>query len=427
MVMPLYLDYARFGLPPARVRRALSSLAEFSASEGISCRADRLLRDGFSSWPEPHRRLYRGLSDWAGTESLRSSLGRLLAPGIDGGVILAGRSSELMRLAARLLFRRCERVLVTDLEWPGYLRILEEERARTGRALVVVPLRSAVFFDKLTAGCVVGSVASYHREHGCDGAFLSAVSFHGVRVPVGRIVAALRANSTRYVIADASQAFGHLPPGDDLAACDLVLTGCHKWPGAFLPLGVAFCRGAAEYEEVEELGGKMTASRGLDDPLLSFLSRIDPGRQRSDATGSFGETVNLTPLFTAQAAIMGLGDDATVGHEFRARLGNVVRMTDAALGSGWTPVCLQPSVRSGVLLLRASGRDARTATAGPVRERFLEQGVVLTSYDRGFVRLSMPVVSLRGPHLDRLRRALRRSVLAGRAWIGGPVMATRGP
>ncbi len=223
-----------------------------------------------------------------------------------------------------------------------------------------MPLRSSVLFEKLTAGGVTELVESAYREHGCDGAFLSAVSFHGVRLPLGRIVAALQARSlARYIVADASQAFGHLPPGDDLAPCDLVITGCHKWPGVFLPLGVASCRRAA-FDEVETLAGDMTARHELDDPLLSFLSGIDGGRPRS-----FGETVNLTSLFTAQAAIAGGGADAAAAEGFRARLGNVVAVTDAALGSGWTPICLQPSVRSGVLLLRAAGREGGRPPPGP--------------------------------------------------------------
>ena len=38
-----------------------------------------------------------------------------------------------MRLAARLLFLRCRRVLISDLEWPAYRTILEDERRRTRR------------------------------------------------------------------------------------------------------------------------------------------------------------------------------------------------------------------------------------------------------------------------------------------------------
>jgi hypothetical protein len=58
------------------------------------------------------------------------------------------------------------------------------------------------------------------------------------------------------------------------------------------------------------------------------------------------------------------------------------------------------------------------APAREIRERFLRQGVVLSSYERGFIRLSMPATSMKGLQLDRLRRALRRTALAKRAWVG---------
>ena len=412
MMTPLYLDHARFGLAPTRVRQALASFAEFSAREGLSSRIEELLSQGFSSWTGTHQRLYGGLCDWKGTEGLRTTLGRLLAPNTQGEVLLAGRTSQLMRLMARFLFRRCERVLVTDLEWPGYLEILEEERDRTGRELFTVPLRSAVLFDKLPAAWVVNQVASHYRENGCDGAFLSVVSFHGIHLPVSRIVSAIRAgDSARCVVADASQAFGHFPPGDDLAACDMVLTGCHKWPGAFLPLGIASVGGSGG--EVELPAAEMVCRRELDDPLLSFLAELDTGRP-----WPFGETVGLAPLFTAQAAIAEMEGVAAPSESFRRRCENVVAATDASFGTGWTPICIQPSVRCGMLMLRAAGQEGRMAPARAIRERFLRDGVVLSSYDRGFIRLSMPTTNLRGLQLDRLRRALRRTVLAGRAWVG---------
>src|SRR5581483_7169937 len=99
------------------------------------------------------------------------------------GVLLAGRSAQLMRLAARLLFGHSRRVLVTDLEWPGYVRILEEERERSGGELLCVAARAGVLEGGMAAGDLVRLVASEYRAHGCSGLFLSAVNNLGVRLP----------------------------------------------------------------------------------------------------------------------------------------------------------------------------------------------------------------------------------------------------
>ena len=95
---------------------------------------------------------YPGLSDWQGIQHLKASLAELTGVTDPSRVLLANRSAELVRLAARTMFRQCERVLVTDLTWPSYARILERECRRLRRRIATVPIRQAIFRDRAPLG-----------------------------------------------------------------------------------------------------------------------------------------------------------------------------------------------------------------------------------------------------------------------------------
>ena len=121
---------------------------------GLKRRFDWLRRSS-SRWPwtaGSSRRRYATLADWRGVDGLKRSLRTLTGTGPETEVLLAQRSAQLMRLAARALFRRCTRVLHTDLEWPGYLRILRAEGTRVGRDAVCLPVREDIFRDRISAG-----------------------------------------------------------------------------------------------------------------------------------------------------------------------------------------------------------------------------------------------------------------------------------
>jgi hypothetical protein len=399
----LHLDAARFGLAPLRVRSALAALAEFGGSEGLSAGLDVLLRGGFSSWPAGSRARYPGLANWEGVEELGRELAFLLAPGPAGGqTFLASRASLLMRSAARVFARRCRSVLATDLAWPGYLGILGEELSRASVGLVHLPLLSAILFDKLSARGVAERVSSAYRGHGCDGLFLPAASHHGVHMPLGPIRDRLEGLGLqpRFSVVDAAQVPGHLPPDPECSSADFVIAGCHKWLGSLQTLGVGVAPRppAGNGNAVEAITAE---ARGLD-PLFDFLEGVRSGR-----TEPFGETVGLAPLFTARAALAALASGPDPGTAFANRLANVALASQAGVNADWTPICLHPSVRSGILLLRARSRADRRTPGGVLRERFLGRGVVLTAYDGGFVRLSMPGIPLRGEEIDLLARAFR--------------------
>ena len=132
-------------------------------------------------------------------------------------------------------------------------------------------------------------MADHYRRQGCDGLFLSAVSYEGVRFPVGALVELLSlGRAPRFVAVDGAQALGHAPL--DLHSCDLYLAGSHKWLRAGLPLGMAFGPRPNSRGLLRMLCEEMIAGMELDDPLLFLTRQIE-----RDALEPFGETVNLAP------------------------------------------------------------------------------------------------------------------------------------
>ncbi|MBN9624549.1 MAG: hypothetical protein J0H06_16715, partial [Actinobacteria bacterium] len=114
-------------------------------------------------------RRYPGLAGWGGLDALKSSLRAVAGVPDDADVHLAGRSGVLMRLVARAMFRRCRRALLTDLEWPAHLAVLESERRRAGRAAIFLPVRDRIFWDGMDSGELAATVADEYRTRGCDG------------------------------------------------------------------------------------------------------------------------------------------------------------------------------------------------------------------------------------------------------------------
>ena len=297
MPTDLYLDTARFGRTRRRAWHAQGDFLRLCAEEGGSAHTVELLRGGYESWSEPLMRRYLGLADWRGVNGLKESLRRLVGAPPGSGVLVSQRSAALMQLASRALARRCCKVLHTDLEWPGYLEILRAEHARGGREVVCVPVRSALLGDKMTAEELVDFVGHQYRSRGCDGLFLSAISFEGVRFPVAELLGALSTRqASRLVVIDGAQALGHAP--FDLGGCDVYLAGCHKWLGSGYPLGLAVLSRRRSRGLVRGLCEETPVAGQRDDPLLAFTRQLE-----RDACESFGETVGLAGLFGAAAAV----------------------------------------------------------------------------------------------------------------------------
>jgi hypothetical protein len=129
----LYLDTARLGRMSLGAYRASADYLALVGCEGGSAYFGRFLRGGLASCPDPMADRYPGLRSWNGIAALKQSLRRLAGSRPDLPVLVAARSAQLMKLAARLLFQRCRRILAVDLGWPGYHAILAAEGHRLAR------------------------------------------------------------------------------------------------------------------------------------------------------------------------------------------------------------------------------------------------------------------------------------------------------
>jgi hypothetical protein len=400
MLTDLYLDTARFGLMVPAAQRSQVDFARVCGDEGGSAHLDELLRGGSEAWPASLRQRYPGLAGWHGTRRLKEQVARLAGAPPGTTVMLANRSAELMKLAARALFRRCGSVLHTDLEWPGFLAILDAERRRSRGRLVLFSAREACLHRGLPAAEFVRALVTRYRREQCEGLFLSAVSFEGIRLPIAEIVASLSAmRPPRFVVVDGSQALAHVP--GEFPACDVYLAGCHKWLAAGHPMGLAFFARRNSRDFLRTVGDEMVADGDLDDPLLLFTSQLES--RRLDA---FSETVSVAGLFSCAAAADStapLALDAC----FRARVANADVLAEAARPSGWEPLLPDAPFRSGILLLQGRDSQVQAAPAEALRASFQQHGVAVTTYPAGVARFSLPARPWMGKELDRLRSVLQ--------------------
>ncbi len=402
----LYLDTARLGRMSSGARRAVHAFTDLIGEEGGSLYSERFLRRGLSACPSPFQERYPGLTSWSGVGELKSALRGLVGTPSDLPVLLAHRSAVLMRLAARLLFHPCRNVLVTDLGWPGYHDILSDVARRTGRIITVVPLRDRVLGGRVGAEEVVEEFRRLYSSAKCDGLFLPAVSNLGVRLPLEAIVRSVEAeHEVRFVVVDGAQDFCHA--GADLGSgfCDLYLSGCHKWLGAYHPLGIACYGRRRSVGVIATTLGHLTATNEIDDPLLRFSAHLE-----SDDFEPPAETVSVVPLITCRGAV----EDETRARadspgRQRQRLDNLRATVDRVRSTGWEPLLPDPALRSGILLLRAERPAVRGLTPETVRSAFQDASVALTAYPGGYVRVSMPDRCWAEDELVHLEAAFRKN------------------
>jgi predicted HD phosphohydrolase len=155
---------------------------------------------------------------------------------------------------------------------------------------------------------------------------------------------------------------------------------------------------------IETMLAEAVDSWELDDPLLRLVEQLCNGSMRTHE-----ETVNLSALFSCQGAISDAehSDSANEG-ESSTRVRNAEQVAELAAASGWSPRLPHPTLRSGVLLLQAEREETRRQAADWLRSTFQDNGVVLTAYGDGLIRLSMPTTPLQQHDLDLIKSALRR-------------------
>lgn len=400
----LYLDTARLGQMSPAAQLAHQDFARLAGEVGASIQFDDLLWGGLQACPPGLQGRYPGLANWEGVTEFKRSLCRLARLPAKSRVLLAGRSAELMKLAAVLLCRSCRNILVTDLGWQPFHRILAEQCRRTHRRMTLVRLRDDGILGRLDEGEVAERARTAYLKYRCDGLFLTSVSNLGIRMPVERIVRQIEeSNRVWFTVVDAAQDFCHV--GSDLRndCADLYLAGCHKWLGGYFPLGLAIYGKRRSRALVETVLRRCLDSWRLDDPLLRFVGGVDRGdAERAD------ETANVAPLFSSQGAVSDAVLQGGPTDLLSDRLENAQIVAALVDSEGWHSQSPHPSLQSGILLLQAQNVHTRSLPAEMLRSAFHQHRVALTAYEQGIVRLSMPATRLSPEELEIIREALRQ-------------------
>jgi Aminotransferase class-V len=387
MPSTLYLDAARMGQMTPSAQWALHNFVRLAGEEGCTLYFERFLKEGFAVWPAYLQARFPGLRWWGGITELKTALTNYVGLTPETPTLLAGRSTNLLKLAARRLFHGGKSVLVADLVWPSYRRVLKRVARGTNGRIHLLPIRTRILRREISTERMVNIVVDRFLTGKCSGIFLPEVSHDGIRLPVNEITRAIRQHApTSFVVVDGSQAFGQIALNLSQVPCDFYLSGCHKWLGSHLPLGIGFCPNPATQLDLNRTCNELLDCGNLDDPLLAFLQSVEAGRQRR-----FTETVNLSPLFTCRGAVEDQFIEGPLIGRYRRRLANAELTRRFARMTGWTPINPRQEFQSATILLR-SNHDSHEMTSSPLRERFHERGVALTCYDRGLIRLAMPCV-----------------------------------
>ena len=401
----LYLDTARLGQMCPEAQRADLDFARLAGEEAGSLYYDLFLRAGFFSLPPDLRSRYPGLADWSGVPALKSRIKTALGLPRGRPLLLANRSAVLVRMACRALCRRCENVLVTDMLWPAYRAVLEDECRRQRRTLTTLQLQGPILRDRIDQAELVDRFLECYTRENCDGLFLSAVTCHGVRLPIPEIVPTVsRVSKPKFVVVDGAQAVNHTPLMVTAPHCDFLVAGCHKWLQAYHPMGLGFCCRPRADCAMADVSREMTERGQLDDPLLSFTRELENGR-----CGAFSETVNLAPLFTAAAAVSRIWQSPLGRNKaFDLQLANANRVAEVADLTGWQPVRPTIPMQSGILLLQAKRSETHSARPDALRSAFRNLGLAVSAYIGGLIRTSFLADTLSPPGLNQLRSALGR-------------------
>ena len=398
----LYLDTARLGRMASGARRVVRDFAGLAGEVGLPLYGEEFLRTGFPVLPPPLKRRFAALAAWTGIAGLKSAIRDVVETPHHPEVLLAHRSALLMRLAIGTLTARCRRVLTTDLDWSAYRNLLDVARRELNTEVCEVPLRNSILRENAAEGEIVSRAASAYLGQECDGLFLTAVSHDGIRFPIVELVREIeRQRPVGMLVVDGAQAFCHVPTSAIIELADFFVAGCHKWLGAFEPLGIAFSNQRLLGPSSDRLH-EFLRRHGIDDPILNFTQQLV---ENSLAANS--ETVNVSPLFACAGALQeSLRGTVSIKESFRQRLRNANRAAAVAEEAGWKALRPAAEFQSGILLLEPTAESVVRLSPLQLRTHFHKRRITLTAYEGGCIRLSMPNRSFKPSGLDLLRKAL---------------------
>lgn len=378
----LYLDTARFGQMSAAAKDAQIDFVRLSAEEPSSLYFEVFLRDGFQSWPDRYQERFPGLATWRGVAGLKRSLRTLAGVPDSWSTLLAGRSLSLVHLATSCMFRVCRNVLTTDLSWPTYQHAVEQRASRTGNRITVVPLRESILRQKWTTSDVASFVATAFLNNKCDGLFLPAVDHLGIRLPIREIVGQIeKVSELRFCFIDAAQAFCHVPLDECVEFADFIVTGSHKWMGAYLPTGTGFFGQRRSHEVISRRLHHQLRARCLNDPLLHFTTQLDGGK-----LDGHSETANLASLFACAGAASDMTDSFCSSLSCHRQIVTDFLALAPYPTSDWFPIRPVEPMQSRIVLFDTTNTSLANQPADVLRQLWLDSGLVVTAYSGGRVR-----------------------------------------
>jgi hypothetical protein len=232
----------------------------------------------------------------------------------------------------------------------------------------------------------VNEIVRAYVHADCDGLLVSSLSHDGIPIPPQHLCREIRRVARlRLAVIDAAQEFAHIPMDLSGGECDLYFAGCHKWLGAYQPLGIAILPNLETANDL--LAEFVHDDTGIDDPLFTFLGGVE-----GHLSPQVVETVNLAPLFSAWGALLDFHRCNPSGQRrFRSRLANARRAEVIARSRGWKAMH-RPN--SGILMLNSEDARVGRLSAEALQRRLAAAGVVATAYEGGSVRLSLPDGSL---------------------------------
>lgn len=369
----LYLDTARLGQISPSAKRALNGALKFNKAYGASAYFDDFLFGGAGTLKDAHE--FDGLNCWQGIDRFKDEIRRRLFVGDQGEIVFANRTASLMSLAAKMLFARCRNVLVTDLNWNSYHRILDNAKPNKSCRITEVSIKDSILIRSATAEEITELIVEEYLRSKCDGIFIPAVCNLGIQLPVDSIIKRIKEKTKlRFSVVDAAQAINHIDISWACGAVDFIFGGTHKWLRAYEPMAIGYFGSLGSISFVSDIIIRELENNPLADPLT---------RLSHTAASQIEETVNLCPLFAAAGA---LKDSGQTNWTRDSQIRNAVEAI--AFKNGWEHSSLSPDMQSRILLLKKP--HLQNTQAGTIRNALSRNGVAVTDYPGGFCRISLP-------------------------------------
>lgn len=388
----LYLDTARLGLVSPSAKRALIAAMEFNQVFGAGAYFDELLMSGTGSIARANE--FEGLDTWPGIEAFAVDIRETLFGSNQGDLVFASKTSSLMSLAAKLLFGRCSRVLVTDLNWQPYDAVLQAEASKKNAQISKVEIKQQIFNQSLSVDAVIEKIALTFVAERCDGIFLPAVCDWGIALPVAQILERIRRHrEIRFSLLDTAQAINHVDLQWVQGNVDFSFGGTHKWLRSYEPMAIGHFSKPSSRTFIRDTISRYLADNPLADPLLRITQANAP--QKS-------ETVNLCPLFAAAGA---LKDSKTTQPETN-RIQARSAVVDALGSTNWKIPSTDANFQSQILVIK----NSKFENVDPRRIRNMLSclGIATSAYAGGICRVSVPE-SMTQLQTDEMELAFREA------------------